>query len=439
MTLHLIARDLRVIFKDRGAVILGFAVPVVLFTIFILIFGGMASSSGDINPIQMIVVDEDRTTQSRRLVSLLEGMQPLRVITDRKSDESEDRVPYTRESARQAVAAGEVSTALLIPRNLTASLEDNLFTQPDSIPALTVLYDASVPMEAQVVRGLLQQVLFMSFSETWAVQGIDIMSRELAMDNETANRMTSWMTEVFEEIRSETGSEALSADSADVDTGAGVASPIPIETVDVLGETKRSPIAAMTAAQVVVMFLLFSVMHSAGSILQEQEAGTLRRLLISPMTDWQFLLAKLSSTTIFGFFQILVMFLYGWIVFHVDLFRDFPAVVLMTAICALSATGLGLVVASLCRNRKQIESVSTLVVLSMSAVGGSMVPRFLMPKWMQDIGLVSFNAWAIDGFYKIFWREMGIPQILPQIGVLVAAGLIFFLLASHFFRRRFYA
>ena len=67
-----------------------------------------------------------------------------------------------------------------------------------------------------------------------------------------------------------------------------------------------------------------------------------------------------------------------------------------------------------------------------------MVPRFLMPDWMQKIGLVSFNAWAIDGYYKIFWREKGIVDILPQTAVLLGAGILFFLLASHLFRKRFY-
>jgi ABC-2 type transport system permease protein len=438
MTWHLIARDLKIVFKDRGTVLLGFAVPVVLFTVFVLIFGGMSSSS-DIGPIHLIVVDEDQSPSSRRLVSLLDDVGPIHIRTDHESAESDERVPYTRETARAAVAEGRVSTALVIPANLTESLAENLFAQPDSIPPLVLFYDASVPMEAQVVRGLLQQVLFMSFTDTWAMRGIDVMSRELGIDDETSGLMRTYMSDVFDEIENQVDSSDAVEDSSEAEAAAGFGPPIPIETVDVLGETKKSPIAAMTAAQIVVMFLLFSVVFSAGAILREQEGGTLRRLLISPMTDWQFLLGKLGSITIYGFVQIVVMFIYGWLVFKVDLFRDFPAVLLMTATTAGSATALGLLVASLCRNFRQVDSISTLVVLSMSAIGGSMIPRFLMPKWMQNIGLISFNAWAIDGYYKIFWREMGILQILPQVAVLLAAGVVFFSIAAHLFRKRFYA
>ncbi len=436
MTFHLIARDLRIVFKDRGTVLISFAVPMVLFTVFVLIFGGMGRSS-DIREIRLVVVDEDQSRQSQRLVSLLGRVGPIEVRTDHETEESEEPIPYTAATAREAVAAGRVSTALVLPAGLSEGLREHLFSEPDSIPRLALLYDASVPMEAQVVRGLLMQVLFMSFTDTWAVQGIDVMAQELGMDTETTGRMTSWMTQVFDDI--EDIQETEGADGDSLSAGGGFGPPIPIDMVDVLGETKKSPVAAMTAAQVVVMFLLFSVVFAAGAILREQEAGTLRRLLVSPMTDWQFLMGKMGATSIFGFLQILAMFFYGWIVFKVDLFRDFPAVILMTAVCALSATALGLLIAGLCRNYKQVESISTLVVLSMSAIGGSMIPRFLMPDWMQKIGLISFNAWAIDGYYKIFWREMGIVQILPQIAVLIAAGIVFFLVASHLFRKRFYS
>ena len=40
----------------------------------------------------------------------------------------------------------------------------------------------------------------------------------------------------------------------------------------------------------------------------------------------------------------------------------------------------------------------------MSALGGSMVPRYLMNESLQHAGLLTFNAWAIDGYDKIFWR-----------------------------------
>ena len=37
---------------------------------------------------------------------------------------------------------------------------------------------------------------------------------------------------------------------------------------------------------------------------------------------------------------------------------------------------------------------------------------------MQKIGLVTFNAWALDGYLKVFWRNAPIWQLWPQVAVL---------------------
>ena len=57
----------------------------------------------------------------------------------------------------------------------------------------------------------------------------------------------------------------------------------------------------------------------------------------------------------------------------------------------------------------------------MSALGGSMFPRFLMSETMQKVGLLTFNAWALDGYLKVFWRNAPLWQLWPQVLVLVPA------------------
>lgn len=71
-------------------------------------------------------------------------------------------------------------------------------------------------------------------------------------------------------------------------------------------------------------------------------------------------------------------------------------------------------------------------------VSGSMFPRFLMSEIMQKVGLVTFNAWALDGYLKVFWRDAPLWQLWPQ--VLVLGGLtVAFLLAARLLARRWEA
>ena len=64
-----------------------------------------------------------------------------------------------------------------------------------------------------------------------------------------------------------------------------------------------------------------------------------------------------------------------------------------------------------------------------------MFPRFLMPPGIQKIGLFTINAWAIDGFTKVFWRDMPVSALGPQIAVLLGIGTALFLIARRLARR----
>jgi ABC-2 type transport system permease protein len=133
--------------------------------------------------------------------------------------------------------------------------------------------------------------------------------------------------------------------------------------------------------------------------------------------------------------QLTVMFLWGALVFGLSMRGHWTGFFIMTVSTALAASTFGLLLAALSRSRMQLVALSNLTVLAMSAVGGSMFPRFLMPEVMQKIGLITLNAWAIDGFQKVFWREEPLTHLWPQVLVLCAISVAFFALARRVARR----
>ena len=70
-----------------------------------------------------------------------------------------------------------------------------------------------------------------------------------------------------------------------------------------------------------------------------------------------------------------------------------------------------------------------------AALGGSMVPRYLMSDELRQYGLWTFNAWALDGYTKVFWRELPVEALAPQLAVLLVSGVVF-LLAARFLALR---
>jgi ABC-type multidrug transport system permease subunit len=276
------------------------------------------------------------------------------------------KTQFTAASAEDYVRAGDISIALVIPKGFGAA-PIRFAGGTESGPALRLLSDSADPVAPQVVSGLLQKTV-----------------------------MTALLN---------------------------------IQTQDVVGKNRRNTVVSLYAAGIAVMFLLFTASGAGGALLEEIESGTLDRILTTRLTLTTLLLGKLAYLWTLGVSQILVMFIWGAVLFHLELLQHLPGFIIMTAATALATSAFGLLLASMSRSRAQLAALANLIVLSISALGGSMWPRFLMPPAMQKAGLALFNSWAIEGFTNVFWREEPLGSLVLPVVVLLAWAVAFFLTA----------
>jgi ABC-type multidrug transport system permease subunit len=107
----------------------------------------------------------------------------------------------------------------------------------------------------------------------------------------------------------------------------------------------------------------------------------------------------------------------------------------MIVATAVACSSFGVFLASIVTSKKQADSLGTIIILFMSAVGGSMIPIYIMPSFMQDAAVISVNYWSIQGFYDIFWRKASIDAIAENVIVLMGITTCVLLLSAYFFKR----
>ena len=420
----LIAAGWRQLSRDRAALALSFVVPIVFFTIFATIFGG--SRDAGTRKLRLLLVDEDASERSARFVAALEAESAFAVYRTPRAETGEPPpARYDRASAEAAVRAGDAPVALIVPRGF-GERKFSFGPSAGERPRIELLTDSSDPIAAQMAAGLLQKVVFSGLQDLYLEGGIDALDGVALFTPEQRERLGG----LLETIRRPHGeSEPASAG------GAAMAMPIEIETHDLMGEGKKNPLVAFYAAGLGVMFLLFTAAGAGGALIEERESGTLDRLLSTRVTMAQLLAGKLFYLASLGFVQLVVMFVWGWALFDLELPGHLAGFVLMAIPTALVSSAFGLVLAAVCNTRKQLVAMSNLVILSISALGGSMFPRFLMPEALQQASLVMFNAWALEGFLDVFWREHGLVAILPEIAVLLAWTIGLFFVARRLARK----
>jgi ABC-2 type transport system permease protein len=185
-----------------------------------------------------------------------------------------------------------------------------------------------------------------------------------------------------------------------------------------------------------ILAAFFMTMFVAGSILAERFFGTFRRLQSMPVSRTVVFSGKLLAAFCVGVVQMTLLFAFGFLVFGLDLGDQPLGLIPVTVGVVAAATGLGVFIAGFARTDQQATAFGTLVVLTMAALGGSMVPRLVMPDAMQTIGLITPHAWAIEGYHDVIVRDQGLGAILPNFLALSGFALAFFAVGVARFRHQ---
>jgi len=224
----------------------------------------------------------------------------------------------------------------------------------------------------------------------------------------------------------------LGQDDAGVILAGNLADPS-APSVIIVSEPSRENIGATA-----ILFLLFSAMQGASLSLDERKSGISDRFLVGPMGALKLLTGKFTFLTFIGFIQAAIIIAVAHVFFNVPIQNHLLGLSLACFGMAALASGIALLTASLCGSVTQMHTVSTFVVLLFSAIGGSMVPRFMMPDWLQGLGQFTPNAYAIDSVYGILARGQSISDLVNVWGVLFGGAAIAVILAailSHVLKR----
>jgi ABC-2 type transport system permease protein len=174
----------------------------------------------------------------------------------------------------------------------------------------------------------------------------------------------------------------------------------------------------------------FVVIPLSNTLIRERQQGTLRRLRTMPVGQGTLLAGKLAPYFLVNIVQVTFMLMAGmWLVpalggEALQLHGSKLALALVSGAISLAALGYALLISSIARTTEQASLLGGAGNLILAAIGGIMVPKFVMPEAMQHLTNISPMAWGLEGFLDVLLRNGGTSEVLVEVAALSLFGIV---------------
>ncbi|MCY7868638.1 ABC transporter permease [Bacillus spizizenii] len=170
------------------------------------------------------------------------------------------------------------------------------------------------------------------------------------------------------------------------------------------------------SAAMLCMFMLFHMTVGAKSFLQEKETETLSRMLMTPAQKYAILLGKWLGTYLFAIIQFFIFLIVTINVFGVDWGSNLLFVSVLGLAYAAAVSGISMLLASCISDMKSADAIGGFGIQLLAVLGGSMLPLYQFPDFLQSVSKAVPNRWALDGFLSLMegggWADLQTPVLL---------------------------
>ena len=183
-----------------------------------------------------------------------------------------------------------------------------------------------------------------------------------------------------------------------------------------------------------VQFILFMGIDVGVGLLLQRQRGLWKRLRAAPLSRGLLLGSRTISAAMIAALILVVIFAFARVVFGVRIEGSMVGFLGVCAAFSLMTATFGLMIAALGKTPEATRGLSIFATLIMVMLGGSWVPTFIFPAWLQKVTVFVPTRWAMDGLDAMTWRGLGLSAAVMPIAVLLFFTALFGSLAVTRFR-----
>lgn len=428
-----IIKELLELRRDRAGLMVLLIMPMALVLIVSLVQDNVMQATGQA-PIRVLFVDKDRSFLGEAIAEQLKSGGGLDLITQIKGE------PVSEEAAKRAVVKGDFQFSIIIPAGTGAAFRERIRKRakntivmkgkkaPKSAPlngreetGVTVYFDPAVQSSFRTaVVNALQRVIL----------GVEFREKAAALSKSFPAELKKSMAEIMKPFM---GASTTPIPTPELDFKMDTAPVLKLtEEVALNSHLLKRPTAAQQNVPAWALFgMFFIVVPLSGSLIRERQTGSLTRLMTMPVAPLTILTGKICAYVFVCLAQFALMLAAGSFLLPLlgtsglEMGSELVAIIPVALAASLAATGYGLMVGTLSKTYEQASMFGAVSIVIAAALGGIMMPVYVMPRYMQEISTFSPLSWGLTAFQDIFVRGGSLQTVLPEMSYL----LLFFIVS----------
>lgn len=364
------AKDLRLRIRDRSILILGLVAPLGLAFIFTAVLGDV--TGGEFHP-AFAVADEDGGEAAAGLVAALEQVADGGFISLETG---------SRRQLEAKVERHELDAVFVIPDGFSAAIATGAST------GIEVVGDVDSPTSVLIAESI----------------------------------ATTFANEI-ETVRLSVAS-AMSAGAIDPAALAveARATPSPVTIGEVDAAVRELDLTTFFVTSMAIFFLFFTVQFGVSGLLEERQQGTLRRLLVAPISPYAIVGGKLLTSFLLGVVSMAILAVSSTVLMGAD-WGDPLGVAILVVAAVLSAIGIMTVVIAFARTTEAAGNLQAIIAVGLGMLGGNFFPGSLGTGVLANLAYITPHRWFMLGLGDLAGGG-GVSVIWPSVLALVAFAAV---------------
>jgi ABC-2 type transport system permease protein len=396
-----LTKELLIFWRNRMEVLMSLIMPIIIILVLSSTTSTWVEKKNDSLQMTVAIVNEDQQLADDNQSNQMQPVQMLmKFLSSEQMTNLVSTVNMNRLTANQRLHNEDVDAIITIPSGFTQATLNKMLLNEGSGASLTLTAGNRASLKVDILQDMLDGF-------------IQSMNLHTAIAHATDAKLTS--LGAAEEVSAVGGYETIAS-------------------VQMLTSFQYYAIA------ISLIFVMFLASSTALRAITEKREHVFQRILLSGSHPLRYLAGKAGATFILSVLQLSVVIVVCHLIFHLFPGRSvqfWSGAALIIVMYSLSVAALSTLFTSLTFRLKDsaVSGLFTFVIMVIGTIGGSFVPKYILPDWLKQVGEWTPNGLSLSVFIQ-WLQQDSLSNLIEPILKLIIFSVGMILIGTWIFPRR---